>query len=79
MAYTGDLAANFISALLKRVTVHDGLVRRERNDGAGGLYAERSGKGGEGEAAVAQIDVEEVDASIFDLRERGQCVNFLRS
>ena len=79
MAYAGDLAADSIATLLERVTVQDGFVRRERDDGTGCLHAEGSRKGGEGEVAVAQVDVEEVNAGIFDLGERGQCVNFVRS
>ena len=67
MAYTGDLATDFIATLLERVAVQDGFVRREHYDCAGGLYAERGRKGGEGIVAVAELDVDEVHASIFDL------------
>ena len=72
VAYTGDLATDFIATLLERVAVQDCFIRRERDDGAGGLYAEGSGKRGEGEVAGAQVDVEEVDTGILHLGEQGQ-------
>ena len=73
-AHEGDLAADCKAALLEPVTVQDGFVRRERDDLARTFYAEHGGKRGEGEAAFAQVDVEEVDAAIFDLGGvRGGC------
>ena len=70
--YEGGLAADFEAAHLERFVGQDGFVRRERDDCAGCLYAERGRKGGEGIAAVAELDVDEVHACIFDLGERGQ-------
>ena len=70
--YEGDVAADFEAALLERFVVQDGFVRREHYDGASCLYAERGRKVGERIVAIAELDVDEVHTSIFDLYGWGQ-------
>ena len=66
-AHAGDLAPELEAALAEGLAGQEGDVCWERDDRACCLYAESGGEGEEGKAASALLDVEEVDAGVFDL------------